>query len=104
MRKQWFWALAALCAAALAISIFWMAGPALGLHRQEPPTAEADIPYLLRDNGGRIALYRQGETEPVKVYELYTHLLPQPDVLSLQKGIPVESEEELARLLEDFGL
>ena len=104
MRKQWFWALAALCAAALAVSIFWMAGPALGLRGQDQPPVGSDAAYLLRDDGGRIALYRQGEAEPVKVCELYTHLLPQPDVLSLQKGIPVESEEELARLLEDFGL
>lgn len=104
MRKQWFWALAALCAAALAVSIVWMAGPALPQEPAESTSFGQSAPYLLRDDGGRIALFRPGEEEPVEVYDLYTHLLPQEDVLSLQKGIPVESEEQLLRLLEDFGL
>lgn len=104
MRKQWFWALAALCAAALAVSVVWMAGPALPKEPAEGSSSGQSAPYLLRDNGGRIALFRPGEEEPVEVYEIYTHLLPQEDVLSLQKGIPVESEEQLLRLLEDFGL
>lgn len=101
MRRQWFWMLAALCGTALAVSIVWMAGPAL---RPQPEGQAVPPPYLLRDEGGRIALYRQGEEAPVQVYEVYTHLLPEPDVLSLQQGIPVESEEQLARLLEDLGL
>lgn len=104
MRKQWFWALAALCAAALAVSIVWMAGPALSGNPAGSEAPGQTAPYLLRDEGGRIALFRPGEQEPVQVYEIYTHLLPQEDVLSLQKGIPVESEEALMRLLEDFGL
>ena len=41
--------------------------------------------------------------EPLQVYDVYTHLLPESDVAALQKGIPVESEERLDRLLEDFG-
>ena len=41
--------------------------------------------------------------EPLRVYDVYTHLLPESDVAALQKGIPVESEERLDRLLEDFG-
>lgn len=103
MRKQWFWGLAALCSVSLAVSIFWMAGPALGLRQKEQPPA-AGAPYLLRDEGGRVALYQQGEDEPVRIYDIYTHLLPQTDVLSLQKGIPVDNEEALQRLLEDLGL
>ena len=104
MRKQWFWALAALCAAALAVSIVWMAGPALPREPAGSLSAGQVAPYLLREDAGLIALFRPGQEEPVRVYELYTHLLPQEDVLSLQKGIPIESEEQLARLLEDFGL
>ena len=40
----------------------------------------------------------------MEVYDVYTHLLPESDVLSLQAGIPLESQEQLQRLLEDFGL
>lgn len=104
MRKQWFWALAALCAAALAISIAWMADPTLPREPAGSLSSGQSAPYLLRDDGGRIALFRPDEEEPVQVYDIYTHLLPQEDVLSLQQGIPVENEEQLLRLLEDFGL
>ena len=34
---------------------------------------------------------------------LYTEAVMTGDVAALQKGIPVESEERLDRLLEDFG-
>ena len=102
-RKRWFWLLAILCAGALAVSLFWMTKP-LFLKEKGDAQAGQPAPYLLRDSGGRIALYRQGEEEPVQVYDLYTHLLPQTDVLSLQKGIPIENEEQLDRLLEDLGL
>lgn len=104
MTKRWFLVLALLCAAALALGLFWMLMP-----RQVEP-APPEALYTLGDAGGHVALYpaAQGTRQrgqPLQVYdELYTHLLPERDVLSLQQGIPVYSEEELQRLLEDFGL
>ncbi len=101
MSKTWFWALCALCAAALLISLMWLFAPQTVLPADPPPA------YTLRDEGGRVAVYT-GEASapdaPLAVYDIYTRLLPENDLLHLQKGIPVYSDAELQTLLEDFGL
>ncbi|OUN15905.1 hypothetical protein B5G38_08415 [Gemmiger sp. An87] len=101
MPKVWIYLLALLCALGLAVSV---AVFALRPFESEPSTSS----YTLRDWHGKLALFAPGETgeedQPVEVYEVYTHLLPESDVLSLQAGIPLESQEQLQRLLEDFGL
>ena len=65
------------------------------------PEQYAGLPR--EDWSGRLAVFSPGGSEPLRVYEVYTRLLPEPDVAALQEGIPVESEERLDRLLEDFG-
>lgn len=98
MTKLWVSLLALLCAASLALSLFWMVRPA-----RPAGDAASAAPYLLRDYGGKLAVFAPGGSEPLRVYEVYTRLLPEGDVAALQEGIPVESEERLDRLLEDFG-
>lgn len=97
MSKTWFYILALLCAVSLLFSLFWLAGP-----RSEAPD-QSGSGYILKDYGGRLALYRQNEAAPLEVYELYTYLLPEMDVENLKAGIPLQNEEQLDRLLEDFG-
>lgn len=101
MSKRWFWTLAALCALALALALLWMLAP-----RAVEPEERQPL-YILRDLNGRVARYEPGQDEeetPAQVYEgVYTHLLPEQDVLALQQGLPVYSEEELEQRLEDFG-
>lgn len=99
MTKIWVALLAVLCAVSLALSLLWMVRPG----RPAPQQAASAAPYLLKDHGGRLAVFAPGADEPLRVYEVYTHLLPEQDVAALQAGIPVESEERLDRLLEDFG-
>lgn len=86
-------AVAVLC---LVASVWWMlrgkAGPEMPL-------------YLLKDNAGHIALYAGDGTGPLAQYdEIYTRLLPESDVLALQQGVPVYTETELQKRLEDYGL
>ena len=38
------------------------------------------------------------------MYDIYTRLLPEEDVLALQQGVPVADDASLQRLLEDYGL
>ncbi len=85
--------LAALCVAAACVWFLLGQQP-----RAEPPA------YLLKDNGGKLALYNADGTGPLAEYDIYTRLLPENDVLALQGGVAVRSESELQRRLEDYGL
>ena len=98
MTKIWVALLAVLCAVSLALSLFWMVRP--GRAAQDSFSA---APYILKDHGGRLAVFAPEGGEPLQVYDVYTHLLPEGDVAALQAGIPLESREQLDRLLEDFG-
>lgn len=86
----------------LCISLYFLAVPLI------TPQAEArleDPPsYTLSEYHGQLALFRDGETEPIARYEAYTNLLPPGDAALIQAGIPVSTQEELQRLLEDFGV
>ena len=84
---------------ALLVSILLLIMP--GFILPEPP---APTGYL-RDYHGRVAFFEpEADPEsPEQVYDIYTRLLPESDVLALQAGVKVSSEEELERLLEDYG-
>ena len=69
-----------------------------------PSPAPSPPQYLLKDHGGRLALYTGEGAGPLAVYEIYTRLLPERDLLALQQGVPVADESELQRRLEDYGL
>lgn len=51
---------------------------------------------------GYVALFDKGKAEPRMVYPYVTAALPQADQEALEAGIPIASEEELRRLLEDY--
>ena len=88
--------LAGLAVLCLAAALVWFARP-------QPETAAPR--YLLKDSGGHVALYTADGTGPLAIYEgIYTHLLPESDVLALQQGVQVADEVELQRRLEDYGL
>lgn len=87
-------ALALLCIVACAL---WFA---LGSRPQPQQSAG----YLLKDNGGHLALYAADGSGPLAEYDIYTRLLPENDVLALQQGVTVADEAELQQRLEDYGL
>lgn len=87
-------ALALLCVVAGAL---WFA---LGSH----PQPQQNTGYLLKDNGGHLALYTADGTGPLAEYDIYTRLLPENDILALQEGVAVADEAELQQRLEDYGL
>lgn len=51
---------------------------------------------------GYLALFDKGAAEPRQIFPCQVSTLPEADRVSLEKGIPVRTEEELNRLLEDF--
>lgn len=59
--------------------------------------------YLLKDEGGYLTVYTADGSEKLQRYEVLTRLLPQKDCEDLLSGILVYSDEQLARLVEDYG-
>lgn len=86
---------ALLCVVAAAV---WFARAEYDARTEEGPQ------YMLKDNAGYLALYTAEGEGPLTEYDLRTRLLPEQDVLALQRGVPVQDEAELQRRLEDYGL
>lgn len=70
-------------------------------HQTDVPT---DTIYILKEYGGRLAVFVPDENEPLAVYDVYVHLLPENDIEILRKGIKITSDYALQKALEDFGL
>lgn len=64
-------------------------------------TLSSEKIYMLRDLNGFIAVYVNGELEMVT--DIPVALLRGVDQAELEKGIKVNSYEELLKLIEDFG-
>ncbi len=67
-----------------------------------PLCAALLVSFLLGIHDGRIALWKDDDPEPVRVFPYYANALPPSDRAALEKGILIEGESNLNRLLEDF--
>ena len=122
MRKLVLCLFYALCAFAIAFSLFWMALPRLTLpspaQQDEAPDSvplslaaqalpERTALYYLCDEGGMLTVYACGaDGEPADRLEetgIYVNLLPENDALRIKQGLAVYSETELRTVLEDLG-
>lgn len=70
----------------------------------KPSLSQPETSYTVTDYGGKVAVFEDGKTEPMVVYDIYTHLLPENDIEILRKGIKVTGESQLQSCLEDLGL
>lgn len=59
--------------------------------------------YLLKDDGGYLAVYTPDGITQVKKYDILTRMLPEGDFAALQAGVPAYSDAQLERLIEDYG-
>ena len=87
------------CTALIAISIYQMNSSS-----QKPVDTAGDTTYIIREHGGKIAVFTPESEEPLAVYEILVHLLPENDIELLRRGITVDDDYSLAKTLEDFGL
>ena len=58
--------------------------------------------YIMRDYNGRIAVFVYGEDEPQEIFDVFTSSLPRGEAERVYKGITVEGDEALQKLIEDF--
>ena len=58
--------------------------------------------FLLGVHNGNIAIWKDDDPTPMRVFPYPAELLPKADKDALEKGIRIDSMEELGRLLEDF--
>jgi hypothetical protein len=86
----------------LCVSTAWLGADTL-LKRTAPTDTASAAPYTLGELNGQAALYANGSTAPLAVYEIYTALLPPDDAALLRRGIPLDSEYALRCCLEDLG-
>ena len=51
---------------------------------------------------GKLCLYDEEKTNPIRIFPYSITIFPQKDQTMLNDGIPYESKEEFSRLIEDF--
>ena len=86
------------------LAVLMAAGAGLALLRP-PAAAAAPEPaprYILGRHEGMVAVFLPGGTAPEYVTDAPVSCLPERDRALLEAGLPVWSEEELTRLLEDY--
>ena len=58
--------------------------------------------FLLGISDGYVALWKTGNPKPVEIFPYQAQFLPVADQQALEKGIFIDSADELNRLLEDY--
>ena len=58
--------------------------------------------FLLGIRDGRIALWKENQATPSRIFSTQPDMLPVADQLALRRGIVLDSETELAHMLEDY--
>lgn len=68
----------------------------------ESSATSASNAYVLKENGGRIAVFVKGQAEPVITTDTMVNILPEEDQQALEDGVEVYGERALQKALEDY--
>ena len=60
------------------------------------------VSFLAGIHNGRIAIWQGEDPQPKLILPYSTQLLPDGDRIALEKGIRLNSREELIRFMEDY--
>ena len=58
--------------------------------------------FLIGNYNGRLAVWKEDDPEPYRIYPCPVYLLPRAERQMLQKGIRIDSMEDLSNFLENF--
>ena len=113
MDRRFIWtgvALGAAIAAALAFSDLPeksqgipLQEPVSGIELPDRSQSAEEYAYLLKEHGGRIAVFAHGQNDPQMVLDVLVKYLPDQDRQELSQGIKVENYSDLMALIEDFS-
>lgn len=67
-------------------------------------SAEDAVCFVLREHGGKIALFSENTEEPLAVYDTPPGSLYPADMELLREGIRLKTRAEVTRLIEDLGI
>ncbi|WP_295087068.1 hypothetical protein [Ruminococcus sp.] len=59
--------------------------------------------YVVRENGSRAAVFRNGDDKPYLLIDIDLALMSEFDRKEISKGIYLENERELKRFIEDIS-
>lgn len=68
---------------------------------QNEGTKQSDY-YTIKEYDGRIAVFKNTDKAPQKVYDSYISVLPEADRERLRKGILTDNTAELQKIIEDY--
>lgn len=93
--------------AAVAIGAAVIMASAAALSGGDPVEASADIPipqtkYLVKEHMGMVAVFSEGG-QMIKLTDFPVATLPKADRDELAEGVAIDSDVELALLLEDYS-
>ena len=58
--------------------------------------------FLIGIHNGQIALWRDNDPKPIKVFPYRAEILPEADQSALRKGIRINNITDLQRLMQDY--
>ena len=58
--------------------------------------------YILKEYDGKLAVFRENQSKPYQVFNVYVKTLPAFDQGQLKQGIHVDGDDELSSLIEDY--
>lgn len=89
--------LACLCIAAFIGGCLFFAG------RFSDEKSGGETMYTVCEYGGRIGIFKGGNTFPETVLDIYVFTLPENDAVRLKNGITVYGEGGVRSIIEDFS-
>ncbi len=58
--------------------------------------------YIISCYNDKIAVFTQGDSVPIEVFDVYISTLPEKDQKDLKKGVHVSTKTRLRELIEDY--
>lgn len=60
------------------------------------------VSFLLGIKDGYIALWKDGDPEPIHTFPYQAQMLPETDRSALENGIKIDKKSDLIHILEDY--